>query len=397
MTCFRTMVVALALLTAACDDDKTAAPPPAGPPAVTVAQPLSQQITEWDEFTGRFEAMETIELRARVSGYLESIHFRDGQIVEKGDKLFVIDQRRFRIAVDQAKAQIEQARAQLALARSDVQRARPLAQRRTIPARELEAREAAQKEASARLAAAQASLRQAELELEWTEVRAPITGRVSNARIDVGNLVTGGAGGNATLLTTIVSLDPIHFVFEGSEADYLKYIRLDRTGQRQSARTASHPVAVRLIDEDSFRHRGRMDFVDNRVDPNSGTIRARAIFENPDALLTPGVFGRLRLYGGESDALLLPDSAIASDQANKIVMTVADDNTVTMKVVTLGPIVDGLRVVRTGLAPTDRVIINGIQRAQAGARVEPEQGTITPDSAKGADGGAPDGNRQYGQ
>ncbi len=371
-------VLLAAFLVGGCDDQSAqkAAAPADGPPEVTIATPLRKTITEWDEFTGRFEAKETVDLRARVSGYLNSIHFRDGQIVEKGARLFVVDPSRFEIAVQQAKASVDQARTQLALARSDLERAVPLAKRRNIPARELEAREAAVTEAVARLSGTQATLRQAQLEMEWTEVRAPVSGRISNARVDVGNLVTGGAGGNATLLTTIVSLDPIHFVFDGSEADYLKYLRLDRAGQRPSSRDFQNPVAVRLVDEKEFRHQGRVDFVDNRLDPNSGTIRARAIFDNPDHFLTPGVFGRLRLFGGKSEALLIPDEAIASDQANKIVMTVDGENTVRMKIVTLGPIVDGLRVIRSGLAATDRIVVNGLQRARTGEKVSPKAGKI---------------------
>ena len=383
MTRFGLPAVMLAMLLATGCDDQAAqkAPSPGGPPEVTVAAPLQKTITEWDEFTGRFEAVETVDLRARVSGYLDSIHFRDGQVVEKGAKLFVIDPRRFEIAVQQAKASVDQAKAQLTLARSDLERAVPLAKRRNIPARELEAREAAVSEAGARLSGAQATLRQAQLELEWTEVRAPVSGRASNARVDVGNLVTGGAGGNATLLTTIVSFDPIHFVFEGSEADYLKYLRLDRAGQRPSSRDFQNPVAVKLVDEKKFRHQGRVDFIDNRLDPNSGTIRARAIFDNPDNFLTPGVFGRLRLFGGKSEALLIPDDAIASDQANKIVMTVDGENTVRMKIVTLGPIIDGLRVIRSGLDASDRVIVNGLQRARTGEKVAPQDGRTEPQNS----------------
>ena len=383
MTRFGLPAVVLAMLLATGCDDQAAqkAPPPGGPPEVTVAAPEQKTITEWDEFTGRFEAVETVDLRARVSGYLNSIHFRDGQLVEKGARLFVIDPRRFEIAVQQAKASVDQAKAQLTLARSDLERAVPLAKRRNIPARELEAREVAVSESVARLSGAQAALRQAQLELEWTEVRAPVSGRISNARVDVGNLVTGGAGGNATLLTTIVSFDPIHFVFEGSEADYLKYLRLDRAGQRPSSRDFQNPVAVRLVDEKEFRHQGRVDFIDNRLDSNSGTIRARAIFDNPDNFLTPGVFGRLRLFGGKSEALLIPDDAIASDQANKIVMTVDGENTVRMKIVTLGPIIDGLRVIRSGLDASDRVIVNGLQRARTGEKVAPQDGRIEPQNS----------------
>jgi len=349
------------------------------PPPVTVATPLKKSITEWDEFTGRFEAVETVEVRARVTGFLESVHFRDGQIIKKGELLFRIDRRPFQIAVEQAKAEVDQAQAQLDLANSDVERARPLLERRTITGREFESREATARGALASLSAARAQLRNAELNLEWTEVVAPIGGRVSDTPVDVGNLISGGQDAS-TILTRIVSLDPIHFTFDGSEADYLKYQRLARSGQRPSSRDNANPVAVRLIDEQKFRHRGKMDFVDNALDPKSGTIKGRAIFENKDTLLLPGMFGRMRLFGGDFDAILIPDSAIASDQSRKIVMTVSSDGSVTTKVITLGPIVDGLRVVRSGLSENDQIIISGLQRARPGQKVKPEVGKISADS-----------------
>ncbi len=365
------------LLLVGCNEEpsataKASQPPP---PPVTVANPLKKRITEWDEFTGRFEAVETVDVRARVSGFLESIHFRDGQIVKKGELLFTIDKRPFEIAVEQAKAQVDQAQAQLDLANSDVERARPLLERRTITGREFESREATARGALASLSEARAQLKNAELNLEWTEVDSPITGRISDTPIDVGNLISGGQNG-ATVLTRIVSLDPIHFEFEGSEADYLKYTRLARSGQRPSSRDSANPVAVRLIDEHNFDHRGKMDFVDNAIDPRSGTIKGRAIFENKDTLLLPGMFGRMRLFGGDFDAILIPDDAIASDQARKIVMSVTPDGEVTPKVVTLGPMVFGLRVVRTGLSENDQIIISGMQRARPGQKVKPEAGEI---------------------
>ncbi|MDA7948373.1 MAG: efflux RND transporter periplasmic adaptor subunit [Hyphomicrobiaceae bacterium] len=361
-----------------CDEQPaaTVTPKQSPPPPVTVAKPLKKHITEWDEFTGRFQAVETVDVRARVSGFLEKTHFRDGQIVKKGDLLFTIDKRPFQIAVEQATAQVDQAQAQLDLANSDVERARPLLERRTITGREFESREATARGALASLSAARAQLRNAQLNLEWTEVTSPIAGRISDTPVDVGNLISGGQNG-ATVLTRIVSLDPIHFEFEGSEADYLKYMRLARSGQRPSSRDRANPVAVRLIDESDFRHRGKMDFVDNALDPKSGTIKGRAIFDNRDSLLLPGMFGRLRVFGGEFDAILIPDDAIASDQARKIVMSVTSDGSVTPKVVTLGPIIDGLRVIRSGLSENDQIIISGVQRARPGQKVKPELGKIT--------------------
>jgi membrane fusion protein, multidrug efflux system len=356
-----------------CDSKPAANSAP--PPAVTVAHPLQKSITEWDEYTGRFTALETVEIRARVSGFIDSVHFQEGQIVKKDDLLFVIDQRPYQIAVEQAKADIERAQAKLDIATQDVNRATPLLQSQTLTEREFDTRKSIQRDASGQLANANAALKQAQLNLEWTEVRAPIAGRISDKRVDAGNLISGGQTG-ATLLSVIVSIDPIHFVFDGSEADFLHYLRLAAAGTRPSSRDAPNPVAVRLADETEFTHQGRMDFVDNAINPKTGTIRARAVFDNKDGFLTPGFFGRLRLFGGTHDALLIPDGAIASDQASKIVFTVADDGTVGTKRVELGPITDGLRVVRSGLAPTDRIVIDGLPRARPGQKVKAEDGTV---------------------
>ena len=376
MTGVRLLIVAalLAGLLAGCDNKPGAgaAPPP---PPVTVSKPIQKSITEWDEYTGRFVPVATVEVRARVSGFIESIHFKDGQIVKKDDLLFVIDQRPYQIAVEQAKADLERARAKYDVATSDVDRATPLVRNQTLTEREFDTRRSTQRDAAGQVGSAEAALKQAQLNLEWSEVRAPIAGRISDRRVDAGNLITGGQTG-ATLLTSIVTLDPIHFAFDGSEADFIRYLRLAASGVRQSSRDTPNPVAVRLADETEFKHQGRMDFVDNVVNAKTGTIRGRAIFDNKDGLLTPGFFGRLRLYGGQRDAFLIPDSVISSDQASKIVFTVADDGTVGTKKVELGPIVDGLRIVRSGLAPTDRIVIDGIQRARPGQKVTAEDGTI---------------------
>ncbi len=379
------LLVLSVLILAACDRAPTASPPP--PPAVTVAQPLHKQITEWDEYTGRFAAVETVEVRARVSGYINSVHFKDGQLVKQGDLLFVIDPRPYRIAVEQAKAEVERAQARLQIAVADVERAAPLAKSQTLTQREFETRLATQREAAGAVASLDAALKQAELNLEWTEVRTPISGRISDRRVDPGNLITGGPSG-ATPLTAIVSIAPIHFVFDGSEADFLRYQRLAAAGGRKLSRDVQNPVSVRLADEPDYRHVGRMDFVDNVLNPKTGTIRGRAIFENKDGLLTPGYFGRLRLYGGETNAFLVPDTAIASDQASKIVFTVSDDGTVGIKRVELGPMVEGLRVIRSGLTPTDRIVIEGLQRARPGQKVTPEMGKIEAvvDTGRGTSG-----------
>ena len=371
-------ILLLASLSAAlglsgCDNKPASSGPPL--PAVTVSQPLQQRITEWDEYTGRFVAVATVEVRARVSGFIDSIHFKDGQVVKQGDLLFVIDPRPYRLAVDQAKAELDRTRAKLDIATLDLERATPLVRSQTVTEREYDTRKSTHRDAAAASSSSDAALKQAQLNLEWTEVRAPIAGRISDRRVDAGNLITGGQSG-ATLLTSIVSIDPIHFAFDGSEADFIRYMRLASAGARPSSRDVQNPVAVRLADEADYKHEGKMDFVDNVVNSKTGTIRGRAIFENKDGLLTPGFFGRLRLFGGDHQALLLPDSAIASDQSNKIVFTVADDGTVGVKRVEIGPIIRGLRVIRSGLAATDRVVIEGLPRARPGQKVKPEDGKI---------------------
>jgi len=364
-------ILATQLLTGC--DNKPAASSGPGLPAVTVSRPVQQKITEWDEYTGRFVAVQTVEIRARV--FIDSIHFKDGQIVKQGDLLFVIDPRPYRLAVEQATADRDRARAKLAIASSDVERATPLVRSQTVTEREFDTRKSTQEDASAAVMAADAALKQAQLNLEWTEVHAPIAGRISDRRVDAGNLIVGGQS-SATPLTSIVSIDPIHFVFDGSEADFIHYLRLAAAGERPSSRDVQNPVAVRLADESDYKHLGRMDFVDNVVNAKTGTIRGRAIFDNKDGLLTPGFFGRVRLFGGEHDVLLLPDSAIASDQSNKIVFTVAADDTVGVRRVELGPLVHGLRVIRSGLNAGDRVVIEGLARARPGQKVKAEDGKI---------------------
>lgn len=355
-----------------------AAEPP--PPQVTVAQPLAKSVPRWDEYTGRFEPLQQVEVRPRVSGAVDTINFVDGQIVKTGDLLFVIDPRPYQIAVDSAKADVAKAQAQIEVSANDVTRAQQLVETRAITVRDVDQRRANLDVANAQKLSAEAALHNAELNLEWTQVRAPIPGRVSDHRIDVGNLVQGGQS-VGTLLTTIVTLDPIHFLFDASEADYIRYSRLAVDGERPSSREFKNPVMVRLADEDnwSHSHSGVMDFVDNQLNARSGTIRGRAIFENKDLFLLPGTFGRLRLFGGNINVLLIPDSTIASDQASKIVLTVGPDNKVVQKTVTLGAMYEGLRVVLAGLSPTDRVVIAGIANpfVRPGAIVDPKEGVIS--------------------
>lgn len=348
--------------------------PPAMP--VTVATPLSKKIATWDEFWGRLEPVQRVEVRPRISGFIEQVHFTDGALVKAGDLLFTIDKRPFEIAVEVAKAEIARSQAQLELARSEVERAEPLAKTKVLSDQVFEQRKSSLSVAEAQLAASQANLKTAELNLEWAEVRAPISGRISDKKVDAGNLVNGGTN-QPTLLATIVSIDPIHFVFDVSESDYLRYSRLYQSGER-SSRENGIPVRMKLSDEADFKHEGRMNFVDNALNERSATVRARAVFDNKDGFLTPGVFGRLALFGGESAAMLVPDAAIVSDQARKIVMTVNSENQVVATVVTLGQMSDGLRVIKSGLKGDERVIIEGIANpmVRPGAKVAPTDGVI---------------------
>jgi RND family efflux transporter MFP subunit len=343
------------------------------PVTVSVATPLARKVVQWDEYTGRFEASERVAVRPRVSGYIDKVHFTDGADVKQGDLLFTIDRRPFEIAVEAARADLARAQAQVTLGQVDYQRAQELVRSATTSVRDLDQRKANLDTAQAQVMAAQAALRNAQLNLEWTDVRAPISGRVSDRRVDSGNLVTGGQDG-ANILTTIVKLDPIYFVFEGSEADYIRYQRLNREGQRQSSRGAANPVRIQLADETGWPHAGKMNFVDNEVNARSGTIRGRAILDNHDLFFSPGTFGRLQLYGGTVDALLIPDGAIVSDQSNKVVLTVGPDNKIVSKPVTLGGFALGLRVVTGGLQPSDRVVVDGLANpfVRPGAVVTPE-------------------------
>lgn len=359
--------------------------PPAAPPApeVTVAEPLVRETTDWDRYMGRLQAVETVEVRARVSGYLESVNFREGAIVQQGDLLFVIDPRPNEAARRAAEAGLAMAEARLRLAETQRTRAERLFKSKTIPAEEFDIRTEELREAGAALDAARAALESARLDVEFTRIRAPIAGRIGRALVTPGNLVSGGTE-NSTLLTTIVSLDPIHAFITADEQAYLHYRRMDQLGRRPSSRDVPNPVRLRLSDETSFSHQGVMDFVDNRVDESTGTMLGRALFPNPDYLLTPGMFAEVELLGeGPYQAVLIPDSAIGSDQSRQFVFVIGADNVAERRYIVPGRLHGTLRVIREGLAAGERVVINGIQRARHGAAVTPVPGTIEDTAAGG--------------
>jgi len=366
----------LALLLAGCERPQ-AAPAPA-PPKVAVSRPVVREVIEWDEYTGRLVAVESVEIRARVSGYLQSIHFNDGAIVKKGHLLFVIDPRPYQADLDRANAESQLANARLDLAKSDYARAQRLLQVRAISEEEADTRAATQRQTQEQLQAARAAVAAAKLNVEFTRITAPISGRISRKFVTEGNLINGGTA-QSTLLTTIVSLDPIHCYIEADERAYLKYVRLSREGKRPSSREVRNPAYLALADETGFPHKGYIDFVDNRLDPNTGTMTGRAIFPNPELTLTPGLFARVRIPGsGNYEALMIPDEAIGTDLSQKFTFVVNDQNVVEYRAVQLGPVINGLRVIREGLKPEDWVIVKGIQRARTGTKVDPERQELFP-------------------
>jgi RND family efflux transporter MFP subunit len=355
---------------------KQASAPP--PPTVTVAKPVERTVVDQDEYVGRFVAVDSVEVRSRVSGYLSEIHFTDGQTVKKGDLLFVIDHRPFQIALDQMLANLAQSRANLAFTEADLARGQELLHNKTITEQTFDQRKQAKTVAEASVAAQEAMVHSAELDLnEYSELRAPVDGRIGDRRVSVGNLVTGGNGANTTLLATIVSVDPIRFEFTFDEASYLRYQRFTGTNAQMSSSQGGVAVALKLIDEPDFGHTGKMDFVDNVIDRSSGTIRGRAVFDNPGGLFTPGMFGRLRVPGSPPySALLIPDAAIGTEQSRKYVLVDDDGSVVRQKYVTPAQLDDGLRVIKNGLAASDRVIVQGLMRARPGVKVAvEEQGT----------------------
>jgi multidrug efflux system membrane fusion protein len=365
----------LAFAVAGCSEQK---PQQAAAPAlpVTVAQPVKRTVTDWDEFTGRFEPIEEVQVRARVGGYVTSVEFQDGAIVHQGDLLYVIDSRPFEAVADQAEGQLADAKAKIDLAKREFDRAATLNKTEAVSDSIVDQRRQALQSAEAAATQAEGIQKAAKLNVEFTHVVAPITGRVSRHLVSAGNLVQGSDNGTSTLLTSIVTLDPIYVYFDMDETTYQKNSRLWFEGKRPSSRDTANPVEVTMTGESKPSHDGTINFLDNRLDVSTATLRSRALIKNTDLSILPGQFGRVRLIGSSPyEALLIPDAAIATDQSRKIVFVVKPDDTVEARPVELGPLDEGLRVIRTGLKADDRVIVEGIQRARVGAKVSPHAAT----------------------
>lgn len=366
-------VLLVSLLLPACDR-KTGSVPTASspPPSVTVTVPEVRKVIDWDEFTGRLASPETVEIRSRVSGYLEEVHFKEGAEINEGDLLFTIDPRPYEAIVEKMEARVLSAKSRAELTAKELENVSKLQGNGAISAEDYERRAKAASDAEGLLRAAEAELRQARLDLEFTEIRSPIAGRVSDARVTKGNLVT-SEGSEATLLTTVVSLDPIYCHIEADERSVLKYRELHREGKRVSAQFGKVVAEMELANETGFPHKGHIDFVDNQLDPATGTIRARAVFPNPDKLMAPGFFARVRVPGsGEYEGFLIPDRAIADDQGTSFVWVIDGQDTANYRRVEAGPLLGGLRVIRTGLAAGERVVVDGVMAVRNGQKVNPE-------------------------
>ena len=377
---------------AACDQPEAqTAPPSPPPPRVTFSEPLRRAVTEWDDYSGRFAAVAHVEVRARVGGALTEVHFRDGQSVRRGDLLFTIDPRPYQAALAEAQGRLAEARSRLDLAQRELGRANELRRSQDVPEAVVDQRAEMVRAGNAAVAVGEARLRRAQLDLDWTRVESPVTGRIGRHLVSPGNIISGGEAAS-TLLAVVVSVDPIDFYFDVDQSAYLRYQRLAREGSRPSSREASTPsreaatpVLLALGDDPAFSHRGWMNFVDNVADAQTGTVRGRARFANPDGAFTPGIFARLRLPGSaEYQALLLPDSAIGNDQSRRVVFVVGEANRVSMREVRPGRLIDGLRVIREGLRPDEPVVVNGLQRVRAGQPVTPERRPIEAPAAQEA-------------
>lgn len=370
------ITAAMALAIVGCDRKQTRAPQPI--PEVDVAHPVVRESVEWDEYTGRFGAIDTVEVRPRVDGYIAEIHFKAGEIVNKGDLLFTIDPRPFQAELDRSLAMVKAARAELEHAEFELKRVSGLQREFVAPEKELRDVVFAEQRARAAVDQAMAEQSLAELNMEWSKIVAPISGRVSRESVTVGNLVHDGAS-DATILTNIVSIDPIYCYFDVDEQAYLKYMRMSQSGERISSRDRANPVRVALFDETDFVHEGHMDFVDNAMDPMTGTMRARAVLPNPGGTFVPGLFARIRLIGsGVQKMTFVPDAAIVADQTTRLVLVVDDKNVVQQKPVVLGRLQNGLRRIMSGLDGSETLIVRGVQRARPGTTVKPVPCTVCP-------------------
>jgi RND family efflux transporter MFP subunit len=374
-----TAAAALGLMTAACHNHAAAPPAAPPPPTVTVNQPASREVTDWDEYPGRMEATEMVDVRARVNGYLQSINFKDGAEVAKGELLFVIDPRPYQAALDMANAALLQAQTHQDLTSNDLARADRMLKSQAISEEEADARRSAYRMAAAEVTSAQASVETAQLNMEYSRITSPISGRIGRKMMTEGNLVNGDQG-QSSLLATIMSVDPIYCYFDADERAILKYQKLAREGKSENIRDGKIVCEVELANESGFPHQGLLDFVDNQVDATTGTMRLRGVFPNPDRVLQPGFFARVRVPGSAKyQALLIPDQAVGTDQDQKYVLTVDETggtNTVLYRPVTLGPLVDGLRVVRAGLGSNDWVVVNGLMSIRPGMTVKPQNAAL---------------------
>src|SRR5258706_6792590 len=361
-----TAALSMELILAGCGKHSTNTAP--APPVVSVVQPIAREVIEWDEYIGRLESPESVDVRARVSGYLDKVHFKEGKEVKKGDLLFTIDRRPYQAEYDGAEADHQRADSQADLAKNDADRAARLIATKAISEEDFDTKNKTYYSALAAVRSAKAALESAKLNLEFTEIHAPISGRISRAAVTEGNLISSGVSGSgATLLTTLVSLDPLYLYSDADERSILKYLHLRREGKRVSARDEPIPAEMGLADEVGFPHQGYIDFVDNRIDPNTGTMRARGVFTNADHSLSPGFFGRIRIPGsGKYSALLIPDRALGSDQSLKFVYVINAEKKVEFRPVTIGPTLEGLRIVKSGLKPGEQVIVEGLVRVRPG-------------------------------
>src|ERR1700730_14407934 len=374
------IVVCLLPFIAGCGKSGGPAAPPA--PQVSVAQVLEKRVKDWDEFTGRLQAVETVEIRPRVSGYIDKVAFTEGSLVKRGTLLFVIDPRPYQAEYDRAAADLKRFKTALDLGRIELVRVQRLKESGAVSEEELDERKSTVAQSEANVSGSQAALEAAALNLNFTKVASPIDGRVSRAEVTRGNLVTGGTNGG-TLLSSVVSTDPIYIYFDADEQSYLRYVQIARSGEQPTSHDAGKPVQVGLANEEGFPHTGTVDFVDNQLNPQTGTIRARAVLQNKDGQFTPGLFARVQLLGSaEYSAILIEDRAVNTDQSQKYVLVLGANNQIEYRKVKLGRVVDGLRVVREGLKPGDVIVVNGAQRVHPGVVVTPQRVTMGADSSR---------------